>query len=220
MNALNISNNDEGGQSSNECGYLELISGPMYSGKTSRLLNLYKQFKFCGIEILTLNHSDDSTRYSATHLSSHDLITVPCTMTDSLNSIINLTDKEPIINNNNRISEEEFKKVRVILINEIQFFKEEALEWIKCAVDKYNKHVYVCGLDGDFQRNKFGSWMEYLLPLCDNHIKLHSYCSECKVKKAIFTHRITREMAQKIIGIDCYVPLCRRCYIKINDVSS
>ncbi len=213
MDALNISNGANECGETNECGYLELISGPMYSGKTSRLLNLYKQFKFCGIEILTLNHSDDSTRYSATHLSSHDLLTVPCIMTDSLNSIINLTTNDTI----NQISEEEFKKVRVILINEIQFFKEEALDWIKCAVDKYNKHVYVCGLDGDFQRNKFGTWMEYLLPLCDNHIKLHSYCSECKVKKAIFTHRITRETAQKIIGIGCYVPLCRGCYNKINE---
>lgn len=209
MDTLNISNTGV----SNECGYLELISGPMYSGKTSRLLNLYKQFKFCGIEILTLNHSDDSTRYSATHLSSHDLCKVPCIMTDTLNSIINLTSDE---GTNNQISEEEFKNIRVILINEIQFFKEEALDWIKCAVEKHNKHVYVCGLDGDFQRNKFGTWMEFLLPLCDNHIKLHSYCSHCKVKKAIFTHRITGETAQKIIGVDCYVPLCRRCYIKVN----
>ena len=196
-------------------GYLELVSGPMYSGKTTLLLSRYKQFKFCNIDILVINHSDDSMRYSSTQLSSHDKVMIPCIMTYSLNGIYRL-DKKGTINEVNQLTEEEFNKYKVILINEIQFFEEEALDWIKTAVDKYNKHIYVCGLDGDFQRKKFGNWLETLMPFCDNHIKLHSYCSNCKVKKAIFTHRNTNETAQKIIGSECYIPVCRGCYILLN----
>lgn len=195
------------GDLSDDCGYLELISGPMYSGKTSRLLRLYKQFKFCGIPTLVVNHSDDSLRYSITQLSTHDQEMIDCIMVHSLNELIDLTKTSTV-----GIADEDFKNSKVILINEIQFFQEDAVEWIKQAVDIHHKHVYVCGLDGDFQRKKFGNWLEELIPFCDNYVKLHSYCSDCKKKKAIFTHRLTTETAQKIIGSDCYIPLCRLCY--------
>lgn len=208
--------NNDNELSNSDCGYLELVSGPMYSGKTTTLLNRYKQFKFCNIDILVINHADDSMRYSSTQLSSHDKVMIPCIMTDTLNGIINLNKFDPEKNAISKLTNQEFKKYKVILINEIQFFEEEALEWIKTAVDKYCKHIYVCGLDGDFQRKKFGNWLEMLMPFCDNHIKLHSYCSNCKVKKAIFTHRNTNETAQKIIGSDCYIPVCRRCYLILN----
>jgi len=188
------------GDFNDECGYLELVSGPMYSGKTSRLLNLYKQFKFCGIPTLVLNHADDAMRYSVTHLSNHDQEMIPCMMINSLKDVMG----------------KEFLEARVILINEIQFFQNDTVEWIRTAVDVYHKHVYVCGLDGDFQRRKFGNWLEELIPLCDNHVKLHSYCSQCKRKNAIFTHRLTKETEQKIIGTECYIPLCRGCYNKLN----
>jgi thymidine kinase len=216
---ITIMNNNN----NHDSGYLELISGPMFSGKTSKLLNLYKQFKFCAIETLVINHADDSMRYSATELSTHDQTMIPCIMVDSLSSLINLNndeDKQTNMNDlNKQITFSEFNKYKVILINEIQFFSNEALEWIKTAVDKYNKQVYVCGLDGDFQRNNFGNWLETLIPFCDNHLKLYSYCSNCKNKKAIFTHRKTDEIAQKIIGSDCYIPVCRTCYIKLNKLN-
>jgi len=200
----------------NNCGYLELVSGPMYSGKTTALLSRYKQFNFCNIDILTINHADDSMRYSSTQLSSHDKVMIPCIMSHSLAQIIDLNKLPQEQEIEGQITHEEFKKYKVILINEIQFFDEEALDWIKTAVDKYCKHIYVCGLDGDFQRKKFGNWLEILMPFCDNHIKLHSYCSNCKIKKAIFTHRNTNETAQKIIGSDCYIPVCRGCYLILN----
>lgn len=199
------------GDLSDVCGYLELISGSMYSGKTSRLLRLYKQFKFCGINTLVVNHSDDSLRYSKTQLSTHDQEMIDCIMVNSLSDIIDLTNTSSI-----GAAVDDFKKAKVILINEVQFFQDDANEWIKQAVDIHHKHVYVCGLDGDFQRKKFGNWIEELIPFCDNYVKLYSYCSGCKMKKAIFTHRLTTETAQKIIGSDCYIPLCRLCYNERN----
>jgi thymidine kinase len=177
-------------------GYLELIIGPMYSGKTSKLLELYKQFTFCGIKTLVINYDED-TRYSDTHLSTHDKLMIPCKQANSL-------IRDVVYN-------KEFDEAKVILINEGQFF-EDIVDWTTTAVEKYNKSVYICGLDGDFNREKFGTWLN-LIPLCDKVTKLNSYCSLCKKKPAIFSHRITNEKEQKVIGSDNYVPLCRACYL-------
>ena len=177
-------------------GYLELIIGPMYSGKTSKLLELYKQFTFCGIKTLVINYDED-TRYSDTHLSTHDKLMIPCKQANSL-------IRDVVYN-------KEFDEAKVILINEGQFF-EDIVEWTTTAVEKYNKSVYICGLDGDFNREKFGTWLN-LIPLCDKVTKLNSYCSLCKKKPAILSHRITNEKEQKVIGSDNYIPLCRACYL-------
>jgi thymidine kinase len=192
---------------SDNVGYLELYSGPMFSGKTSKLLELYKQFSFCGISTMVINHADDSIRYSTSQLSTHDKQMIPCRMVNKLSEIITFSDIDDI--------NDEFSKSQVILINEGQFF-EDIVEWVTNAVEKYNKNIYICGLDGDFKRNKFGNWLEGLIPLCDNHTKFHSCCVHCKKKKAIFSHRISNETAQKIIGNECYVPLCRLCYKTLN----
>ena len=77
--------------SSKNSAYLEIILGPMYSGKTSKLLEIYKQCTFCNIQVAVLNHNAD-TRYSETMLSSHDKIMIPCIQTENINSVWNYTD--------------------------------------------------------------------------------------------------------------------------------
>jgi thymidine kinase len=61
-----------------------------------------------------------------------------------------------------------------------------------------NKKVYLYGLDGDFNRNKFGQMLD-LIPFCDNIQKLHAKCNSCNLD-AIFSHRITSESSQVVIG--------------------
>ena len=64
----------------------------------------------------------------------------------------------------------------------------------------------------DYKREKFGSILD-LIPICDNVTKLTSLCFHCKNgTKAVFTHRITNESEQKVIGSNNYIPLCRKCY--------
>jgi thymidine kinase len=188
-------------------GYLELIVGPMYSGKTSKLLELYKQFNFCGIKTLVINYCEDK-RYSETELSTHDRNMIPCKQAyDLFNDICSFeSDTE------NKYKD--FYESQVILINEGQFFNNiEA--WVKIAVETFGKAVYICGLDSDFQRQPFGNWLN-LIQLCDKITKLHSYCSLCKKNPAIFSHRLSNEKTQKIIGSDSYIPLCRSCYLQSN----
>ena len=196
--------------SSNFGGYLELIIGPMYSGKTSKLLELYKQFTFCGIKTLVINYSEDK-RYSETELSTHDKIMIPCKQAyDLFDDICSFNDEDEEEKNKFK----DFYESQVILINEGQFFSDIE-EWVKPAIDKYGKSVFICGLDSDFQRKPFGKWLD-LIPLCDKVTKLHSYCSQCKMKPAIFTHRLSSEKEQKVIGSDAYIPVCRACYLKLN----
>ena len=79
--------------------------------------------------------------------------------------------------------------------------------------------VYVCGLDGDFQRKKFGSILD-IIPLADDVIKIKAICTECKSKDAIFTYRISQEKTQTIIGgSESYKPLCRFCYNSFTNPS-
>jgi len=77
---------------------------------------------------------------------------------------------------------------------------------------KMGNKVYVSGLDGDFQRKRFGQILD-LIPLCDKVTKLTSLCSICKNgKPGIFSMRLTVETCQTLVGSDNYIPVCRECY--------
>jgi len=74
------------------------------------------------------------------------------------------------------------------------------------------KKIYVGGLDGDFERKKFGQILD-LIPMCDKITKLTSLCSICKNgTPGIFSKRLTMETEQTIVGSDIYIPVCRTCY--------
>ena len=177
-------------------GYLEIFIGPMYSGKTSKLLEIYKQYKFCNVPIEVINYSED-TRYHDTMLSSHDEIMIPCIQTLKMSDVMN---------------EERIQKADVILINEGQFFED--LVPVVLELVQLKKKVYVSGLDSDFERKKFGTLLD-LIPMCDKVTKIHSLCSLCKDGTAgIFSLRLTQEKEQKVIGSECYIPVCRYCYEK------
>ena len=138
-------------------GYLEIILGPMFSGKTTLLIQHYKKFSYIGKNVAVVNYVDD-VRYHESLLSTHDKIMIPCIFAKTLQEL--------------------------------------------------------CGLDGDFQRNKFGKLLD-LIPYANNVTKLNSLCALCKNGKAgLFSHRISSETSQVVIGSDNYKPVCRLCYQK------
>jgi thymidine kinase len=192
-------------------GYLELIVGPMFSGKTSELIEIYKKCKFCNISVSIINHTIDK-RYHDTMLSSHDKIMVPCLQACELNGI---WTKYDYIDSGNQKDNESYNSLRnsdVILINEGQFFPDLYVAVVDML--KHNKKVYICGLDGDFERKKFGSILD-LIPLCDNVKKLKSLCSLCRDgTPGIFSMRLTQEKEQTLVGTTNYIPVCRNCYEK------
>jgi thymidine kinase len=206
--------------SNSSAGYLELILGPMFSGKSSRLVEIYKQCNFCNIPVAVINHSIDK-RYDDTLLSTHDKVMIPCIQTNKLRDIWyydeglqgsekngNIIDNQVVLH---RLDDScKLITADVILINEGQFF-EDLLPAINHML-QHNKKIYVGGLDGDFERKKFGQILD-LIPLCDKVTKMTSLCGICKNgTPGIFSKRITSEKEQTVVGSDNYIPVCRNCF--------
>lgn len=208
---MNISNNMN---SPYQNGYLEIILVPMYASKTTRLVEIYNQCKFCDIPVAAINHDIDN-RYDEELLSTHDKIKIPCIKTNYLKNIWRPDVKEffdkkgeTCKGNANRLIT---KYSKVILINEGQFF-EDLFEVVNDMIN-HGKQVYICGLDGDFERKKFGQILD-LIPLCDKVTKLTSLCSLCKNgTPGIFSMRLSNEREQTIVGSENYIPVCRSCYM-------
>jgi thymidine kinase len=191
--------------SNNNTGYLELFIGSMYSGKSTRLVDIYKQCKFCNITVTVINHIIDK-RYDNELLSTHDQVKIPCLQASELNDLWSNNEYE----NKDLCAHNAVRDSDVILINEGQFFPD--LYDVVIDMLKYNKKVYICGLDGDFERKKFGQILD-LIPMCDKVTKLTSLCSQCKDgTPGIFSMRLTNETAQTVVGSDNYIPVCRKCY--------
>ena len=195
--------------SNNTTGYLELFIGSMYSGKTSKLLETYKQCKFCNIPVTIINHVIDN-RYHNTMVSTHDQLMAPCLQACELNDIWTDNGFKKSGEKKDLWAHNAVRDSEVILINEGQFFPDlydVVVDMLRC-----NKKIYICGLDGDFERKKFGQILD-LIPLCDKVTKLTSLCSQCKNGTlGIFSMRLTNETAQTIVGSDNYIPVCRKCY--------
>jgi len=180
-----------------DMGYLHLFIGPMFAGKSSKLIECYNDCVENEKHVVVLTHSDE-TRYSKDELSTHDLNKIQCL---KYNSIENFIKEQKII----------LESCHTILIDEAQFFPD-LLKSIE-LVDFYNKTVIIFGLDGDFKREKFGNILD-LIPYADSVQKLSARCNDCN-NKAIFSHRIIQETTQIIIGNkNIYIPLCRKCYLQ------
>ena len=174
--------------------YLEIALGPMFASKTSWLISKYKQYTVYTKKILVINYFADK-RYSETHLTTHDKVMIPCVQTEKLEDV--------------KVNDEE---IDIILINEGQFF-DDIVPWVKKMVDHHKKQIYICGLDGDYKRERFGNLLD-LIPMCDKVTKLSALCGICKDgTRAIFTHRTSTSKEQIHIGEkESYIPVCRMCY--------
>lgn len=179
-------------------GYLELKIGPMFSGKTSWLIDVYSQFTYCETKVVVINHVTD-VRYDTAMLSTHDKKMIPCIQMSSFDAAnIDAKVMDTILD------------ADVVLINEGQFF-DNIVPFVKDLIG-HNKMIYICGLDGDFQQHRFGDLID-LIPICDKVTKLHSLCGRCKNgTPAIFSHRLDDKTEQRVIGSSNYTPLCRKCF--------
>ena len=183
-------------------GKLHLFIGPMYAGKTSKLIDVYEDCIENDEKCVILTHSTE-TRYSIDKLSTHDQKKVACFKHESIMEFMN---------EHNEIIEES----NTILIDESQFFSD--LIGVLRLVNMLHKRVFVFGLDGDFQQNKFGQILD-LIPHCDTIEKLTAKCNMCE-DQSIFSHRITESTEQVLVGSnDAYQSLCRHCYNTVNRIN-
>ena len=172
-------------------GYLELIIGCMWSGKSTHLVNIYNNLIKQGEKPIIINHS--MIKNDSSSLVTHDNKEIKCIFLDQLYNRYIPAD------------------IKYILINEGQFFPD-LYSWVHTMVNEYNKYIYIAALNGDFQKKGFTNILS-LIPECDSIVKLNAQCSICK-KNAIFTRRKTPSKEQIIVDSEIYEPLCRKCYNK------
>ena len=176
----------------NESGWIEVICGCMFSGKTEELIRRLRRAKIAKFRTIIFKPIIDK-RYSKKHIVSHN--------NHKMRSQ-EIKDPEDIISYS--------KDYNVIGIDEVQFFSDKILSVCK-TLAKENKRVIVAGLDTDYKRKPFGP-MPLLMCESDYLDKLRAICVECG-KPASCTKRLTEDEKQIIIGQkDIYEAKCRKCY--------
>ena len=177
---------------------LEVVCGPMFSGKSSYIYTIVNRFASIGVETLVIKPSND-TRYSdKPEVVTHDGVKFGCLSTShTLMSIPNAVTEKP----------------KVIIIEEAQFFDDLVL-FVRCLVENFGKNVVVVGLDGDSNRKPFGQVLD-CIPLADKVTRLTAMCAGCADgTPALFSYRKKKIDSQIAVGgADMYSPLCRKCFI-------
>jgi thymidine kinase len=183
-------------------GYLNIIMGPMYSGKSTELIRIYNKYKLKK-KVLVINHKSDS-RYGENSINTHNKNNLNCISFDKLADYYT-----KFTNNLEDIYD-------IILIDESQFFND-LYDFCKTIVDTTNKTIYAFGLSGDYKRKRFGQLID-LIPIADDIKYLKSVCNKCKdIKNASFTLRICDSNEQILVGAnEQYMAVCRDCWLKSN----
>ena len=181
-----------------EYGKLELIIGPMFSGKSTELISRIRRAESINKKVLVIKPIIDN-RYSKNEITSHSQESKKC----------EITEKLEYLNDN-------VNNYDLIIIDEGQFFsdlKKYVLKW----VDDKKLHVIVAGLDGDSERKPIGQILD-LIPYSDKCKKITSLCKYCNNgNKGIFSYRkIKSEQQIKIGGAETYVSVCRNHYLNNN----
>jgi len=174
--------------------HLELIIGPMYSGKSTELVRRCSRYDAIGKHVQIVNHSLDS-RCSEHSVRTHRGAEYPAVKLQQLKDSFEFLPD-------------------VIGIDEAQFFPD-LYEFI-LSIDDSDTIVIVSGLDGDFRRLPFGDILR-CIPLCDSVTKLNAMCALCSNgTPGIFTKRLTHDQALVCVGAqDSYSAVCRKHYATI-----
>jgi len=182
-------------------GRLEVILGPMFAGKSTKLIEIANRYESINKRILTITHEIDN-RYGEGVISSHNKIQKKCITTDKLCKIFE--------------SNKEYIDSEIIVVEEGQFFSD-LKEFVLISVERHRKHVIVAGLSGDYKRQPFGQILE-LIPLADNVQMISAFCKLCNDgTEAHFTRRVNQIPLESTIVVGCddiYMPVCRKHYLE------
>jgi thymidine kinase len=173
-------------------GWIEVICGSMFSGKTEELIRRLKRAKIANLKVEIFKPSMD-TRYHDRNIVSHDESIIQSTPIDNSQTILLLASD-----------------VDVIGIDEAQFFDDQLPEVCDQLAFR-GIRVIVAGLDMDFTARPFGQ-MPFLLAKADYITKLHAICVKCG-NIANYSYRKNNRDTQVLLGEkDLYEPRCRNCY--------
>jgi thymidine kinase len=182
-------------------GSLEVICGPMFSGKSEELIRRLRRANIAKQKVAVFKPQLD-TRRGVDRVTSHNGTVI---------------EAQPIENVQDIIEHVAQQNIQVVGIDEVQFFPQEIINII-CKLIENKKRVLVGGLDLDFRGIPFGP-MPILLAIADDITKLRSICTIC-CNDAHFTQRLVNNhpanFDDPIIQIgaqEAYQARCRECYI-------
>jgi len=173
-------------------GWIEVICGSMFSGKTEELIRRLKRARIANLKVEIFKPAID-VRYDETQVVSHDANAIPSTPIDNSQTILLLA-----------------QDVDVVGIDEAQFFDDEIMNVCETLALRGTR-VIVAGLDMDYLGKPFGQ-MPNLLATADFITKLHAICVRCG-NIANVSYRKTTQAGQVLLGEkETYEPRCRKCY--------
>jgi thymidine kinase len=176
-------------------GWIEVICGSMFSGKTEELIRRLKRADFANQKILLFKPKIDN-RYSEEAIVSHQGSTLQATVIDSSTEALKI-----------------WKNERIVAFDEAQFFDAEIVGVCNQLAQK-GVRVILAGLDMDYLGKPFGPIPE-LLSVAEYVTKVHAICVSCG-NLAYVSHRTVKEEGQVLVGaVEKYEPLCRSCFNKI-----
>ncbi|MFC2175413.1 thymidine kinase [Bacteroidota bacterium] len=178
----------------NKKGWIEVICGSMFSGKTEELIRRLKRAQFAKQRVEIFKPEIDK-RYHETEVVSHDSNSISSTPVPSSSNILLLADD-----------------VDVVGIDEAQFF-DKGLVDVCNQLANSGIRVIVAGLDMDYRGKPFGTIPD-LLATAEYVTKVHAICMQCGAL-ANHSHRFLLEDNLVMLGEkESYEPLCRSCYGK------
>jgi thymidine kinase len=173
-------------------GWIEVVCGSMFSGKTEELIRRIRRAKIANLKVEIFKPAID-TRYHETDVVSHNESAIPSTPVDSSQNILLLVGD-----------------AQVVGIDEAQFFDDE-LPNVAEQLALKGVRVIVAGLDMDFAMNPFGP-IPKILAKADYITKLHAICVCCG-DIANYSYRKVASKERVLLGeTDAYEPRCRICY--------
>jgi thymidine kinase len=173
-------------------GWIEVICGSMFSGKTEELIRRLKRVKIANLKVEIFKPTID-VRYDETKIVSHDTTAIQSTPVDNSQKILLMA-----------------QDVEVIGIDEAQFFDDQ-LPAVCDELASRGTRVIVAGLDMDYLGNPFGP-MPTIMAKADYVTKVHAICMKCG-NIANYSFRKTTNAEQVLLGAkDVYEPRCRKCY--------
>ncbi len=174
-------------------GWIEVIIGPMFSGKSEELIRRVTRSKIARIPVQTFKPMVDD-RYSTSEVVSHSSMTVEATPVKSSDELLRAVEESTV----------------VVGIDEGQFF-DDGLVGVAETLAAAGKQVIVAGLDTDYLRRPFGP-MASLAGRAEYVSKMLAVCHRCG-GPALYTQRTAESDELVVIGAtDAYEARCRMCY--------
>lgn len=172
-------------------GKIEVITGPMFSGKTTELLRRLERHYYAKKTYYAVKPERDSRKQNTS------ITTIRGTIAMDFEPVAMLTGIP--------------KGADIVVLDEAQFFGEEVVSFCQYAKDK-GMAVLISGLDMDYNRKPFG-YMPQLMAIADSVTKLTAVCA-CG-QDAVYTKKVGGDRTRQVeVGDQCYIPCCADCYTK------